>query len=242
MGEHAEWGGRIGRHAPVARLDAEYAGEGRRNADRAGAVGTKVEEAEIEQRRRRRSARRAARGAVELPRIAGDAGERAVADPDPAELGQGGLAENDRALLAQAGDRGRVGGGRRRIARLRAAAGRPALGPDIVLDGRRHPVDEADRRARSPARLGRARGRERALAIDQQEGVDDGIEALDAVERVAHDLDRRKLAVAIAPDQLAGGQRVDVGHGDQEYGGPRIMAGARNDVDGCGTRRTNSVF
>src|SRR6202043_2608943 len=116
------------------RLDAEHAGEGGRDANRARPVGAEVEMAEIEQRRGRGPAGGAAGGAVELPRIAGEAGERAVTGPDPAELGQGGLAENDRAVLAQARDRRRIGGAGRRIAGARAAPGRPALGPDVVLD------------------------------------------------------------------------------------------------------------
>jgi hypothetical protein len=242
VGEHAERRGRIGRHAPEARLDAEHAGEGGRDADRARSVGAEVELAEVEQRRRRGPAGRAAGGAVELPRIAGDAGERAVTGPDPAELGQGGLAENDRALLAQAGDRGRIGGAGRRIAGARAAPGRPALGPDVVLDGRRHPVDEAEGRALAPARFRRGGSRERAGVIDQQERVDDRIEALDARERVAHHLDRRKFAAAIAPEQLAGGQRMDVGHrlrpGTRKQAAPRsVPPRARPFRPGAGRER-----
>jgi hypothetical protein len=65
--------------------------------------------AQVEQRGRRGTAGGAAGGAVELPRIARDAREGRMADADPAEFRQRGLAENDRASLAQPRDRGRVG-------------------------------------------------------------------------------------------------------------------------------------
>ena len=88
--------------------------------------------------------------ALEVPRVARDAGQRAVGDALPAELGRRRLAEQHGAVRAQRGDGGRVvvprAGG---IDRARAAQRRPAAGEEDVLDRRR-----ARRRARRPARRG----------------------------------------------------------------------------------------
>jgi hypothetical protein len=64
-----------------------------------------------------------------------------------------------------------------------------------------------------PARLGLSRSRERRIADDYVEGVDDRVKPLDARERIARHLDRREFATAIAPHELGGGQIVDLGHG-----------------------------
>ena len=213
MGQDAERRGRVGGDAAEARLDAEHAGEGGRNADRAGAVGADMQVPEIEQRGGGRAAGGAAGRAVELPRVARDAGERRVAHADPAELGQRGLAEDDGAALAQPRDRRRIVLHRRRVAGERAAARGKALEPDIVLHGRAEAVREADRLALLPARLGGLRGFERAVAVHDDERVDRRLEPVDAVELVARDLDRRQLAAAIEAEQFGGGQRFDVGHG-----------------------------
>src|SRR4029079_975234 len=93
---------------PKARLDAEHAGEGRWDADRAGTIGADVQVTEIEQRCAGRAAGRTARRAVELPGIARNASERRMTGADPAELGQRGLAEDDGARFAQPRDSGGV--------------------------------------------------------------------------------------------------------------------------------------
>ena len=150
----------------------------------------------------------------DVPRIARDAGERAVGDRLPAELGRGRLADQHRALLAQPR-------GRRRvlvpglIARDRAAAaqGRPAPGQQQVLDRGRHAVDQAGRRAAPPAVLGCARIGQRALSVDQAERVDRAIEPLDPVEHGARHLDRRQPSAAIVSEQLGRAEGRGIGHG-----------------------------
>src|ERR1044072_7331655 len=86
---------------------------------------------ECERRGACRAAGRAARRAVELPRVARDAGKRRVANADPAELGQRGLAENDGTALAQPRDRRRIILHRRLASGERDAPRGRALEPDI---------------------------------------------------------------------------------------------------------------
>src|SRR5690348_1531451 len=81
------------------------AGEAARDADRPAAVGAECERRDAGGDRGRGAGARAARGLCRIPRIARDAGERAIADRLAAELAGGGLADQDRARLLHAFDR-----------------------------------------------------------------------------------------------------------------------------------------
>ena len=94
--------GRIGRDPAKTRLDAENAGEGGGDADRAGAVAADMQRRNAGGAGRGRAGAAASRCVLQIPRVAGHAGQRAVADRLPAEFRGRGLAENDRAGLAQA--------------------------------------------------------------------------------------------------------------------------------------------
>ena len=89
-----------------------------------------------------------------------------------------------------------------RIDRLRAAQRRPILREHEVLDRRGNAVHGAGRRALHPARLGRARGGERAVGVDEAVGVQLRIERVDAREHRARHLDGRECLRAVACDQL----------------------------------------
>src|SRR5205823_9103116 len=84
------------------RLDAENPAERARNADRSAAVAAEMQRSHAGRRSDRGAGAAAARRVAAAPWIASDAGERAIADRLPAELGRGGLAEQHRAVLAQA--------------------------------------------------------------------------------------------------------------------------------------------
>ena len=85
-----------------------------------------------------------------VPRVAGDAGERAVGDALPAELGRGGLADHHGVVLAQPGDRGRVDVPRLvRVDGVRAAQRRPAAVSRMSLIETGTPSSRPSRLARA---------------------------------------------------------------------------------------------
>ena len=164
-----------------------------------------MQHAQSQQRGHRAAAGRAARRVVRIPRIAGDAGQRTVANANPAVLGHAGLAEDDRALLAQARDRRRIGLRRRGVAGSRAAPRGQGLGPDIVLDRDRYAVDWPEWIARPPTRLRLGGSLQGGVQIQDGEGVDRGV-ALDAGETIARHVDRREPAAPVGRRQIGAGQ------------------------------------
>ena len=91
-----------------------------------------------------------------LPRIVRDAGQRRVADAGPAEFRRRGLAEDDRALVAQARHDGRVLGGLIAGEDVAAHLRRHVLGDRQVLDGDGNAVQPADTLVPASAPLPRA--------------------------------------------------------------------------------------
>ena len=162
--------------------------------------------------RGRRAARGAAGRLLRIPRIARDAGERAVGHALPAELGRRGLAEEHRAVLAQPRGRRRVVVPRAlRIDRLRAAQRRPALGQDDVLDRHRHAVEQA---LRLPAgqRASEAFASSSAWSETRLKAFSTGIQLLDALRAPpASPRPARAVCVRIALEkrELALEQRRD---------------------------------
>src|SRR5262249_2449678 len=98
----------------------------------------------------------------------------------------------------------------RRRRELRSEAGGHAGDEQVVLDADRRAVDQAARGAGAPTRLGGARARQRAVAIDPAKGIDGAVVAIDAIENGTHHLDRRELLAAIAREQLRGRQERGV--------------------------------
>ncbi len=141
----------------------------------------------------------------DVPGVAGDVAQRVVGDALPAELGRGRAAEQHRPRLAQPCRRRRVGRGRRMaLGGVAAAARGPAAGQDQVLDRRGHTVEQAQGLATPPARLRFPSRRQRGLAVDQAEGVDPVVPALDPVQAGLGRLDRRQLLAPVEPQQRGG--------------------------------------
>ena len=174
------------RDAAEGRLDARQAAEAARDPDRAAAVGAQRQRDHAGRQRGRAPAARAAGRALEVPRVARDALQRAVGDALPAELGRRRLAERARR---------RGGGARRRRARRRptAPAGSIAREPrsvgqprvrktSLTADG--HAVERAGRLAAAPALLRGARRRPaRARASTRQKALSARVVALDPLQR-----------------------------------------------------------
>ncbi len=131
-------------------------------------------------------------GALQVPRVAGDAGQGAVADRLPAEFRGRRLAEENSAAFPKPRDRRCIlVPGTFPVDGARAAKRRPTLGEQNVLHRHRHAVERGEGRTFPPARFGCARLRRRRLAIDQAKGVDLGIERLDPMEQRLRRFDRR---------------------------------------------------
>ena len=210
MRDGAERRDRPRRHAPERRLQAEQAGEGARNPDRSAAVGADRQRTHAGGDRRGAAARRSARRLRRVPRVARDAGQRAVGHALPAELRRRVLAEQHRPALAQPRHRRRIVSPRTcRIDRLRAAQRRPALREQQILDRHRHAVEQAVRRAPHPRRFGLLCHRQR-IGRDVAERVEQWIERLDSLQDRAGHLDGRGAPGAVEIDQFGGGARQQV--------------------------------
>ncbi len=103
MRDVAKRRGRVDRDPAKGRLMPENAAERGRDADRAAGIGAHREGADAGEHRRGAAAAGPARTALQVPRVAGDAGERRVGGRLPAEFGGRGLAEKDRVLARAAG-------------------------------------------------------------------------------------------------------------------------------------------
>ena len=184
--------GRVDRHAPGGRLQADEAAPAGRQADRAADVGAHMKRSVERSRRRPRPGRRAAGVAVEPPWVSRQRMMARKSGRQHAVIGHGRLGEQDRPGLLEARGGRRVGFGRRHVARRGADRGRVALGRDVVLDGHRHAVERADRLSPHPARFRGARLFQRALGRIEPGRRDMRLERLDAPDDRGHGLDGRQ--------------------------------------------------
>ena len=216
VGEHAERARGPGGDAAERRLQPGLAAEAGRDADRAAAVRAQRERHHAGAERRGAATARAARRRRRVPGIAGDAVQGRVGHALPAELGRRRLAREDRAVPPQRSDGGRVGVPRLlRVDRAGAPQGRPAAREQDVLDRDGHAVEDAQRLAARPARLGGRGLGARAIGIDEAERVHSRVVALDRGEGRLERLERRQGARAEGLQQRGGvgerGHRGSVG-------------------------------
>ncbi|MCY1429243.1 hypothetical protein D9M71_451530 [compost metagenome] len=134
-----------GRHQPgirqpaLGRLEPDDIVEARRHPTRASRVGPQRERHQPARHHRGGTGTGTAADVFRLEGVAHRAIGRTGADQAGGELVEVGLADQDGAGRAQAGDHGRIGFGA--VGELRAGGGGgPAGGVDIVLDGERHAV------------------------------------------------------------------------------------------------------
>ena len=202
MREQAHRRERVGRYPAEARLQSENAGERARNADRPGAVAAEMQGPDPGGARRGGAGAAAARGAREVPRVARDPGQRAVAQRFPAEFRCRRLAEDDSTGLAQPRRRRRVlGPVLVRIDEARPAQGREAAHQHQVLDRHRNAVEPPDRLSAQPALFRCPRRSHRAVVVDDAEGVDFGLQPIEAIEQQPGHFDRRERSLAIEIEQ-----------------------------------------
>ena len=182
---------------PARRPVAGDPAERGRDPDRAGRVGAEREVDEAGGDGRAAAAARAARRALEIPRVAGRAEVRAVRERAERELVRVQLPDDRRAGRPQAGDALGVALGHA-VEDLRRRRRRHARDVDHVLDGARasHP----------PSRPGggtRCRGRASRLGLRRQALLDLGERRQDPVEEVAD-----ALEVLVGRVDALGGRRL----------------------------------
>ena len=238
---------RIDRHAAEAGLQREDAVPAGRQAHRAADVGAEMERT-VARRRRRAGAGAGAAGIPgEVPRVARQRMEGAAARRQHAVVGHGGLGEDDRARLAHPRRGRRIGRRRHQVGRRGAERHRHALGGDVLLDGDRHAVERALRRARLPALLGRLGGLAGAAEVRRIERLQLRLPRLDAGDHGVDGFDRRQLLGFVGGEQLDGGHVVDLG-GDLGHVGTlaplrpashRSTSAALASRTGCSSSRGN---
>ncbi len=126
------------RHQPARRLEPDEAAPGRRDADRAGAVGAVRHPDHAGGHRGGRTTGGAAGSAVERPRVAGRAVVQRLGERPHHQLGNVRLADDHRAGHAQPPDHLAVGRCRLVPGRVRAVARGVAGEVRVVLDRDRH--------------------------------------------------------------------------------------------------------
>ena len=142
-----------------------------------------------------------------IERIAGRAPHGIARIGAGPELGHVGLGDDHRAGLAHQRHHGGVGLRHEVAMQRRAVGGEQALGLVQVLDAGRQAVQGPERLAPQCRDLRRLGLGACARVAGRGDGIDGGVDRLDAGDRGLHQLDRRDLLGADAPAQLHGGKR-----------------------------------
>ncbi len=100
---------------------------------------------------------------------------------------------------------------------LGAIGGPDALGRRYVLDADRDAVERSEGGLFLEGGGGASRLPEHGLAIERHDGVDLGIDSIDALQEDLHHLERRDLAGAVEADELDSRSEAEIAghsHGD----------------------------
>src|SRR5439155_13833529 len=186
------------RHASVRGLQADEPAERGGDAHGAAAVAAEGNRAAAARDGGGGAAAAAAGRALEVPRVARHAEERALGHGLVSELRRGRLAEQHRARGLETADGYRVVLGDEIGVEPRAAGRTHAAREQHVLHRHGHAVQETERLALHHRDLRLAREPPRHVVGDETEGVEAGIDGVDAREDGFGELDRREL---LAPDQ-----------------------------------------
>ena len=177
----------------------------------------------------RRAAGGAARDAVEVPRVAGDAVGGVLRGGAHRELVHVGLAEQHGAGGLQPGGDGGVVRRPPALEDLRAARGRHALGDDDVLERERDAGQRAERPPPARAASTSAAARQRGLGVDVQVGAERAVLGGDPVEVGLGDLDGASTSPAVSSrPQLGGVSAGRVGCRRGRHASSPRMRGTRN--------------
>src|SRR5687768_17560818 len=104
-----------------------------------------------------------------------------------------------------------------------ARGGVEALHVEGLLDGDRHAVQRPELRTLARGAVGRARGLQRALAVDHDQRVDRPVQSGDALEMGFGRVTRRELPVSYGASKRGGGFEARI-HAWLPCGTPRLAA------------------
>ena len=155
---------------------------------------------------------RPARVLRHVPRVARQAVEARQPGRQHAVVRHRRLAQQHGAGLAQPRRRRRVLDRRHQRGGRAAQRHRHAARGDVLLEHRRHAVEQPARRAAPPALLGCACLRQRALGVECPGGIQVRLAGGDAVEHRPRHLDRRDVAMAVQRAQGSGGEIMQGRH------------------------------
>ena len=195
-----------GADASVGRLEADGAAQRRGHADRPAGVAAEGERHLVRGERHGRAAARAARDAVERPRVVARAHELVDRGDPPRPLVGLRLADEDRAGGTGAPQRLGIGG-RHVIGAHRRAIGRAhALRVEQVLDTQGHSGQRALRIAAAIRLLARVRLGPRSLEAERRERAQPAVDRGAAFGHLVDRIHGRGLAARVAREQVAGGE------------------------------------
>ena len=204
MGERRSCGLGEHRHAGELRLDREQARQRAGDPDRPATVGAERERRHAAGDAGRRARARAPGCLRQVPGIAGDARQGAVADRLAAELAGGRLSDDDAACLPDALHRRRIDRGDVVGREPGAERASDAVHRDEVLDGDRHSVQQAGRVVVEDRLLGLPCRCMRNVFGNGDEGVQLRLDLFQPRETSFEQLDRRDLPCQDKIAQLDG--------------------------------------
>ena len=201
----------VAAHPAVRRLDADRTGDVRGLADRSAGVRAESERCFERGHRRCRAAARAARDAVEIPRVTGRAVRGVLGGRAHRELVHIGLAERHEAGSAGARHDGRVVGRQVALEDLRSARGGLIRRDQDVFDRQRNAGERMQllpRRACAVDGVGCGQG----TVVDVQERVHIPVDGRDPIQERLGGLAAGDLAGGELVCELRSGEADDVAH------------------------------
>ena len=212
----------VTRHRAVGGLRADGASHEGGLADRAARVGTEREGHHVGGDSRGGATAGAAGDTLGVPRVLGRTEGGVLGGRTHGELVHVGLTDDGQAGFLDLGGDGRVVGGLPVAENLGGAGGAQSARHHVVLQGDRHAGQAVQGFPRRAARVHVGGGRQGALTVDGDEGVDAVVDRVDAVQARLGQLDGGDLAGGQHVRQLEGALLQQLVH----QSSPRI----------CGTR------
>jgi len=168
---------------------------------------------------------RAAGGVSGIPRVRGFAGEAVVGFIGHQEFGRIGIAEEDAASVFEAGDEGRVGCGDVILSKKRARGARPAGYVETGFYGKGNPFEGAEGFSTRDAGFGIAGASTGGFGVYVNEGIELGLNLVDAVEVGGDEFDGRNLHAAKFFEGFGDAGINRLGHGGRKKGNELLQIG-----------------
>ena len=197
---------------PVGRLDADGAGHRTGLTNGPSGVGTESQRGLESSQAGGRSAARATRNSVEVPRVVGGAEGRGLGRGSHGELVQVRLAQDHHAGVLASGDDGRVIGRDPSLQHPGRGRGGQSLGAEEILHGQRHTGQRTELLTVGDPRVNPSGSFQGTVVINQKEGTHVAVDLADPVQVCLGDLLAGDLAGRNACAEFGGGQGHELVH------------------------------